>query len=125
MSEQDPTIVMSDSLVDKIDVGQFYKHGEIDGDIMVSIWVAGTVISQPIREIKISGSRVHAKFSCNAEQTTSLILSSSDISSISFLGSQNASLVLEGDNFCVISKSFTFSGADAYECEIVVKILNT
>jgi len=125
MSEKESSILMSDSLVDKISVEQFYNHGESNGDLMISIWVGGTVMSQPIRWIKISNSRVHAKFLCNAEQTTVLILSSSSINSVSFSGSLDSSLSLEEGNFSVISKSFTFSGADEYECEIVMKILNT
>jgi len=119
-SESDSQIMMSDSLIGEVDMSQFYQDSDLKSDLLITMWVGGIIITQPITSIRISKKRMNARFYCEPAQAFQIILNE-EVDSVQVCQSSgNTSLDLSACE--ILSKSISISSSDFYECRLVVKL---
>ncbi len=117
-------IMVSDSLVDKIDMRQFYETPDNIGDLEVTILSNGGSITEQVNRIKISRSLMRLRFFCNSKYVPIIILGDTcDRISLFMKGASDA--IVEYDCINVVSRSIKISEDSVYECDLVVKLHNT
>ena len=118
------TVLMSDSLVDKINIEQFYENPKDEGDIFAQIFLDDDSIRCIVNKFKIENSLLKLNFFCDLKSVYSFV-SSKEISEITFFikGNERPAMIYKNTN--IISKSVKSCPDSVHECDLVVTIHNT
>lgn len=119
-SESDSQIMMSDSLVGEVDMSQFYKDSDFKSDLLITLWVGGIIVTQPVTSVRITKKRINARFYCEPSQAFQIILNE-EIDSLQVCQS-SGDMSLDLSSCEVLSKSISISSSEFYECRLVVKL---
>jgi len=109
------SVIMSDSLVEKIDITQFYN--DVEASIMCKIILENDKIERYVKKIEKKQDEITISFSCNAIKAMNLL--SGRIKKIKILETSSGSS-LNLDSVNVMRQSSIFIGEDEYDCEITV-----
>ena len=118
------TVLVSDSLVDKININQFYENPKAEGDIFAQIFLDDDNITCAINKVKIENAFLKINFFCDLQRVYSFI-SSKEISEIIFFIKGNESPAMTYKNISVFSKSIKSCPDSVHECDLVVTMHNT
>tara|TARA_R110001583_G_scaffold31043_2_gene106544 strand:+ start:22587 stop:22964 length:378 start_codon:yes stop_codon:yes gene_type:complete len=120
------TILVSDSIVDTIDMGQFYENPEA-ASIIATLWLENGLITSKVYRIKLSGTKMRIGFFCNGDSIGTFMLSKK-AKSISFHKEGSQDSIGDYDNLEIVLRSIRTSSpgipAGCYDCEIVFDLLN-
>jgi len=119
-SDSDSQIMMSDSLIGEVDMSQFYKDSDFKSDLLITLWVGGSIVTQPITAVRITKKRITARFYCEPSQAFQIILNE-EMDSIQVCQS-SGDMSLDLSSCEVLSKSISISSSEFYECRLVVKL---
>ena len=117
-------VLVSDEIADKIDINQFYEQSGDLSDIILTLWTNGVPITGSINKIRITGKKSCFVFVCSSDNISSFILGEK-ISNLSLFKSGVDDAIIEYSNFEVTSRSLKPSDDGYYECELIIRMLNT
>tara|TARA_Y100001963_G_C6413453_1_gene279483 strand:+ start:111 stop:488 length:378 start_codon:yes stop_codon:yes gene_type:complete len=120
------TILVSESIADTVDMGQFYEDPAA-ASIIATLWLENGLITSKTYRIKISGSKMRIGFFCNGDAISDFMLSKK-VKSLSFHREGLSDSIGDYDSLEIVSRSIRTSSpnipAGCYDCEIVFDLLN-
>jgi len=121
------SIFMSDSLVDRIDVSQFYEEKDSDSDtdtdrifrLSCHIVIDDDTLKHPIKKLEKSNNSITVMLSCNAKQISKLLVHDVIALFRIYEDSSNES-IFSYENAKVTKQVVSSSGINSYDLELTV-----
>ena len=117
-------VMISDSLVDKIDPRQFYDDPDKISDLTVIVYFDSTSLSASVNKIKISKNLIRLNFACESKDVWPIV-SGEKINNFSILMNDNDIILKDYEAFDILTRSVAATQDSVYECDLVVKMHNT
>jgi len=117
-------VMISDSLVDKIDPRQFYDDPDKISDLTVIVYFDSTSLSASVNKIKISKNLIRLNFVCESKDVWPIV-SGEKINNFSILMNDNDIILKDYEAFDILTRSVAATQDSVYECDLVVKMHNT
>jgi len=122
MSENNPTVFVSDEISSTIDMDQFYEA--TDGtDFIVSFWSEGMPVTGKLTSLKIKGNHVRLTMLASSSFFFSFV-SGSSIKNLAIFREGSKKPDIEYKNITVVSKSIKLDSVEEHEYDLFVKIEN-